>query len=151
LKMPMIAIFTIVLLGLLCAISIVDFKQMRVPDGLSALLLAGGLAFWFMTARENLSAQMSCGAALAAALWLVRFGHATLTGRIGLGLGDVKMAGAGAVWINPLLLPFFVFAASASGLVYALLAAKRDRGERLPFAPFLAVGLFSCWMTEHYL
>jgi leader peptidase (prepilin peptidase) / N-methyltransferase len=149
--MPMIAIFTIVLLGLLGAISIVDFKQMRVPDGLSGLLLAGGLAFWFVTARENLSGQMLCGFALACALWLVRFGHSKLTGRIGLGLGDVKMAGAGAVWINPLLLPFFVFAASASGLVYALLVAKRDEGERLPFAPFLAIGLFSCWMTEHYL
>jgi leader peptidase (prepilin peptidase) / N-methyltransferase len=149
--MPVIDIFTLLLVGLLLAISYVDFREMRVPNGLSALLLAGGLAFWIVTARESLTAQMLAGFSLASALWLIRFGHSKATGRTGLGLGDVKMAGAGAVWINPLLLPFFVFSASASGLVYALLIAKPDKGGRVPFAPFLAIGLFSCWMTEHYL
>ena len=145
------AIFTLALLTLLSAISYVDFREMRVPDELTALLLAGGLAFWLVTARGSLSSQMFAGIALAAALWLIRFGHSRMTGRIGLGLGDVKLAGAGAVWINPLLLPLFVFAASAGALVYAVFIAKPDRESRLPFAPFLAFGLFSCWMTEHYL
>lgn len=148
--MPVMAIFTVLLLGLLVSISYVDFKEMRVPNGLSALLLVCGLGFWLLTARERLTDQMFAGIALAVVMWIIRFGHSKATGRIGLGLGDVKMAGAGAVWINPLLLPFFVFAASASGLVYALLASKQDKNERLPFAPFLAIGLFSCWMTEHY-
>lgn len=149
--MPVTAIFTLSLLGLLAVISYVDFKQMRVPDGLNALLFAGGLAFWLLTARGSLPAQMIAGSALAVALWLIRFGHSRMTGRIGLGLGDVKMAGAGAIWINPLLLPLFVFSASAGGLVYAWLIAKPDRDTRLPFAPFLAFGLISCWVTEHYL
>ena len=149
--MPVIAIFTLVLLGLLLAISYIDFKEMRIPDILSVMLLAGGMTFWIVTARENLSTQIFGGVGTAAALWLIRIGHTRLTGRIGLGLGDVKMAGAGAVWINPLLLPFFVFSASASGLLYALLVAKPDKGGRLPFAPFLAIGLLSCWMTEHFL
>ena len=143
--------FTALLLSVLLAISYVDFKEMRIPDWLSALLLFCGLAFWFVTARGSLPAQILAGIGMAAALFLIRFGHSRLTGQLGLGLGDVKMAGAGAVWINPLLLPLFVFSASASGLIYALLIAKTDRGERLPFAPFLSIGLFSCWMTEHYL
>jgi leader peptidase (prepilin peptidase) / N-methyltransferase len=149
--MLIVAAFTLFLIIMLSAISYVDSQQMRVPDALSALLLAGGLAFWLLTARESLTAQMFGGCALACTLLLIRFGHSRMTGRIGLGLGDVKLAGAGAVWINPLLLPFFVFAASASGLVYALFIAKPGRGDRLPFAPFLAFGLFSCWLTEHYL
>lgn len=124
---------------------------MRIPDKLSVLLLVGGLTFWLSTDAERLPVQMFSGIALASMLLLIRFGHSTLTGRIGLGLGDVKMAGAGAVWINPMLLPFFVFAASSAGLAHAVFITKSDRGVRLPFAPFLAFGLFSCWMTEHYL
>lgn len=143
--------FTIALLGVLSAISYVDFQEMRVPDWLTALLLAGGTAFWLVTARGSLPVQMTAGIALAASLWLIRFGHFRMTGRIGLGLGDVKLAGAGAVWINPLLLPLFVFAASAGGLLYAVLIARPGRDGRLPFAPFLAFGLFACWVTEHYL
>jgi leader peptidase (prepilin peptidase) / N-methyltransferase len=149
--MPIMAGFTVLLLSLLLAISYVDIKEMRIPDWLSALLLAGGLTFLLVTARESLSAQILAAAALASALWLIRLGHSKVTGRIGLGLGDVKMAGAGALWINPLLLPFFVFAASACGLVYALLIDKPGNRGRLPFAPFLAIGLFSCWIMEHYL
>jgi prepilin signal peptidase PulO-like enzyme (type II secretory pathway) len=149
--MPIMAGFTAFLACLLLAISYVDTKEMRIPDGLSALLLVGGLTFWLVTARENLPTQSLSGAALASAMWLIRLGHSRITGRIGLGLGDIKMAGAGALWINPLLLPLFVFAASAGGLVYALFFARSDRGGRLPFAPFLAIGLFSCWVMEHYL
>lgn len=149
--MPITAGFTVLLLSVLLAITYVDFKEMRIPDWLSALLLFCGLAFWLVTARGSLPSQVLGGIGMAAVLFLIRLGHLRLTGQIGLGLGDVKMAGAGAVWINPLLLPLFVFSASAGGLAYALLLAKTDKGERLPFAPFLAVGLFSCWMTEHYL
>jgi leader peptidase (prepilin peptidase) / N-methyltransferase len=148
--MPILALFTILLACLLLAISYVDFRHMRIPDRLSALLLLGGLGFWLVTARGSLPAQIIAGAGMAAALWLIRIAHASLTGRVGLGLGDVKMAGAGAVWINPMLLPFFVFSASACGLAYALYIGKPGQDGRLPFAPFLAVGLFACWMTEHY-
>jgi leader peptidase (prepilin peptidase) / N-methyltransferase len=149
--MSILALFTILLACLLSAISYVDFRHMRIPDLLSTLLLLGGLAFWLVTARGSLPTQIIAGAGMAAALWLVRITHASLTGRIGLGLGDVKMVGAGAVWINPMLLPFFVFSASASGLAYALYIGKEGQDGRLPFGPFLAIGLFSCWMTEHYL
>jgi leader peptidase (prepilin peptidase) / N-methyltransferase len=148
--MPILAVFTILLACLLSAISYVDFRQMRAPDWLNALLLLSGLAFWLVTTPGSLPSQILAGTGMAAALWFIRIAHARRTGRIGLGLGDVKMAGAGAVWINPMLLPFFVFSASASGLAYALCTGKTGQDQRLPFAPFLAVGLFSCWITEHY-
>lgn len=146
-----IALFTMLLFGILFAISVVDINEMRIPDVLNGLLLTGGLAFWLLSSRGELPVQIGCATALAFAFWLIRFTHSRMTGRIGLGLGDVKMAGAGAVWINPLLLPLFVFAASACALFYALLIAKHDTAERLPFAPFLSIGLISCWMTEYFL
>jgi leader peptidase (prepilin peptidase) / N-methyltransferase len=151
LKLPIIACFTALLLSLLVAISYVDYRELRIPDWLSASLLAGGITFWLMTARDSLPTQILSGTVLASALWLIRLAHSRIAGRIGLGLGDVKMAGAGALWISPVLLPLFVFLASASGLVYALLITRQDERGRLPFAPFLAIGLFSCWTMERYL
>ena len=112
--MSIVSIFTIILACVLAAISYVDVRSMRVPNMLSALLLVGGLAFWSLSHGGSVIAQFSYGIALAAIMWLIRFGHFRLTGQVGLGLGDVKMAGAGAVWINPLLLPMFIFAATTS-------------------------------------
>jgi leader peptidase (prepilin peptidase) / N-methyltransferase len=149
--MSVVSGFTILLLGLVLTIGVVDMREMRIPDALNGLLLAGGLMFWLSSASGELPSQIGSASALAIILWLVRFSHFKTTGRMGLGLGDVKMAGAGAVWINPLLLPLFVFAASACGLIYVLIIAKKDRTDRVPFAPFLSIGLVCCWITEHFL
>ena len=144
------AAFTILFVVILAAISFVDFRELRVPDILSGALLTGGLAFWLLSDRANAVTQLACGASLAAVMWLVRFAHMRWTGRVGLGLGDVKLADAGAVWINPLLLPMIIFSASASGLVFALFRRNQDAHMRMPFAPFLALGLILCWGVEHF-
>ena len=57
-----------------------------------------------------------------------------ITGRIGLGLGDVKMLAAAACWIDPLLLPVLLFIASATALLFVggqVVAARMARGARL--------------------
>jgi leader peptidase (prepilin peptidase) / N-methyltransferase len=149
--MPFTLVFTLLLLATLGAISWVDVREMRIPDVLSGLLLAGGVAFWLLSPGGSLALQASSALTLAVVLWLVRHGHARMSGQVGLGLGDVKMAGAGALWINPLSLPMFLFAASAAGLVYAMLRREKTLHQRMPFAPFLSLGLFSCWIAEQYL
>jgi leader peptidase (prepilin peptidase) / N-methyltransferase len=143
--------FTALLILTLGAISVVDMKEMRIPDMLNGMLLAGGISFWTLRSSSDLGLQAFSALALASALWLIRYGHSKVSGEIGLGLGDVKMAGAGAVWINPLSLPMFLFMASASGLVYAVLRRGEDPRGRMPFAPFLSFGLLSCWIAEYYL
>jgi leader peptidase (prepilin peptidase) / N-methyltransferase len=139
-----------VLIGLLAAISYVDIQEMRIPDPLSAALLLGGGISCVALSNLSLIYQIISGVSVGIGMALVRFGHTRLTGRVGLGLGDVKMAGAGAVWINPLLLPLFIFAASALGLIYALLRPKQ-RNERIQFAPFLSLSLVMCWVVEHFV
>lgn len=147
----MTTLFTVVLIFLLAAISYIDIQQMRIPNVLNMLLASAGISYWVLSSKESLPIQLASGLGFALMIWLVRFGYLKLTGRVGLGLGDIKMAGAGAVWINPLLLPFFLFSASASGLVYALIVSKPGKNERMPFGPFLAVGLISSWMAENFI
>ena len=70
----------------------------------------------------------------------------------GLGLGDVKMAGAAALWFSPWNLPLFLFVACASALGYiavrALAKGRLDRAERVAFGPFLGVGLWVTFILE---
>ena len=124
---------------------------MRIPDALNVILLAGGIGFGVFGPVNSLAAQAVSALALAAALWAIRYGHSRMSGVIGLGLGDVKMAGAGALWISPLSVPLFLFVSSASGLLFILLRGAGTGREKLPFAPFLSLGLLSCWIAEYYL
>lgn len=70
----------------------------------------------------------------------------------GLGYGDVKMAGASALWFSPWNLPLFLMASSVSALVFVLAAQARGGGfqvsAKIPFGPFLGVGLAMTWLLE---
>lgn len=49
----------------------------------------------------KLAANFSAAVATYAALWLLAEAHYRLRGYEGLGLGDVKLAAAGALWVGP--------------------------------------------------
>jgi leader peptidase (prepilin peptidase) / N-methyltransferase len=141
--------FTILLSALLIMISAIDIRQLRIPDGLNVLLFGSGISYWTVHSFENLPYQVANAAVVAGLLWLLRYGYAHYSGRIGLGLGDVKMMGAAAVWISPLSVPLLIFIASFSGLVFAIAGGNHKVGARIPFGPFLAVGLISTWLMEN--
>lgn len=146
------ALFTVVLGAALAAIAVHDFKHYRVPDLLSLLIALSGMLFWLLSSPSALPVQLLYGFALGASLWLLREAHFRLAGRIGLGLGDVKLAAAGAIWLNPVMLPLLLFIASLTGLVFALATAlahgARLRQIRIAFAPFLGVAILFCWLVE---
>lgn len=149
--MSVALLFGIVLAIILAAIAWVDFRKMIIPDLLSILLAAAGLAYQSAVSPGMLWIQAVSGVGVLAAFWLLRRVHAALTGRIGLGLGDVKMAGASAIWISPWNLPVFVFVASLCGLAFAVgrhMLNGRSAEARQPFGPFLAAGLFLTWIGE---
>jgi leader peptidase (prepilin peptidase)/N-methyltransferase len=66
-------------------------------------------------------------------------------GRQGLGMGDVKLLAAAALWVGPLGISWLVLAACASALATVLairlLGQPFDRTTRLPFGPHIALGL----------
>jgi leader peptidase (prepilin peptidase) / N-methyltransferase len=141
--------FTILLGALLIMISVIDIRQLRIPDGLNLFLFGSGISYWAVHSLEALPYQIANAAVVAGLLWLLRYGYARYSGRIGLGLGDVKMMGAAAVWISPLSVPMLIFIASFCGLVFALGRGNHKAGARIPFGPFLAVGLISTWFMEN--
>ncbi|BAB53046.1 prepilin peptidase [Mesorhizobium japonicum] len=145
---------TIALAVVLGAISIADFRRQIIPDGLNLALAGIGLSYQLAADADAMPQRLLFAAATFAAAWLLRRGHFLMTGRIGLGLGDVKMLAAASCWISPLLLPVLLFIASASALLFVggqvVATGPAAARARVAFGPFIAIGLGASWALEQF-
>ena len=152
--MGVTSVFGVALLAILGAIAWIDWRTFVIPDVLNLCLGLSGCLYRLALSPADLLLHAGAGAGVFALFWLVRRGHVAATGRIGLGLGDVKMAGAAAVWISPWHLPVLVFGASFSALAVLLTRELATGGgvvrERQPFGPFLALSLALTWSAEQW-
>lgn len=134
----------------LLLIAVIDFEHAWLPDRLALTLLATGvIAASLLDRLTTLDAVI--GAAVGyAALGLLRWSYRGWRGRGGLGDGDSILFAAGGAWVGWADLPIVLLIASLTGL--ALVLTRRVRGERvdpggqMPFAPFLAAGVWLAWL-----
>lgn len=150
---PAILFFGILLTVLVAAIAVVDLRQLIIPDSLNLGLAVAGLLFQVWT-----EPVLPLGALLFAVLaflvflglqqWFVR-----VRGVHGLGLGDVKMAGASALWISPWNAALYLLVTCVSALLFVffifLRGAKLEMRMKVPFGPFLGLGLLVTWLLEN--
>lgn len=152
---PVFAIATLVLAAFLAPIAVIDARRMIIPDSLNLTLALTGLGFQATLSPNSLMFSIISAAGVFLGLRCLRSVHARLTGRIGLGLGDVKMLAAAACWIDPLLLPLLLFIASFAALLFAggriALAGWDNAHQRIPFGPFIALGLSGTWAMQQLL
>jgi leader peptidase (prepilin peptidase)/N-methyltransferase len=117
-----------------------DARTQRIPDAVSALVLAAGLA---AAALDHALPEVVLTAALLGALaftGVVLFRR--LAGRSGLGLGDVKLIAALSVWTGASLSPLAVAAAACLALAWLAMRGELRHGTRVAFAPFLCLGFW---------
>jgi leader peptidase (prepilin peptidase)/N-methyltransferase len=126
------------LLGLtLIAAAAVDLKVQRLPDLFTATVAALGLALSVLKGPGAAAVGLAAAAAATGVLLIVRRRMAPRLGDPGLGLGDVKLVGALALWLG-LGTAFMILLAALFGLAVAL--ATPGRHARLAFGPMLAAG-----------
>ncbi len=127
----------------LIAISFIDFRHKIIPDVLSLPGIVAGFLISFLpgtiTWLDSLIGILSGGGAL----FLVGFVYKILTGREGMGGGDVKLLAMIGAWMGWISLPFIVLISSLTGAVigfaFIILSGKGLR-FRIPFGPFLSLG-----------
>ena len=127
----------------LVVITFIDLEHQIIPDEISLSgIIIGFLFSFFLPGQTWINSLL--GILLGGGfLLLVAYGYQWLTGKEGMGGGDIKllaMMGAFLGWKSVL---FIVFASSLIGSVVGvtmMLVQKKDSKLAIPFGPYLAFG-----------
>ena len=137
-----------------------DARRYVVPNALSGGAFALGVLYAVAANSDSgLEAALMAlaRAAFAAGLFLlVRIAYRRFRGRDGLGLGDVKLAGAAGAWLSLPMLPIAIEIAAVTALTaYVFRQRKRERvlraTGRVPFGAFFAPAIWLGWVMETML
>jgi leader peptidase (prepilin peptidase)/N-methyltransferase len=129
-----------ILTGGLCLLmlvsALIDLTTLRLPDLLTAGIALCGLGLAFLNGHliSGLIVAVLSGAILYAVKWMLERQH----DKPMLGLGDIKLVAALALWLG-LRTPAMLALAAILGLVFVLTTKRR---EALPLGPMIAVASF---------
>jgi leader peptidase (prepilin peptidase) / N-methyltransferase len=141
---------------IMLAIAVVDQRRFIIPNELTAAAAVLGIVYAGIAepdATQAIAWSVVRGTVLALLFLALRAAYARVRGREGMGLGDVKLAGAGGVWLGWQAIPIAIEIAALSALVALalrhLLGRRRiHAATRLPFGLFLAPAIWLAWLIE---
>jgi leader peptidase (prepilin peptidase) / N-methyltransferase len=149
------AVFGILLAAAALFVAVVDIDRFEIPDIANFAIFALGVA-QTQVLGIDITALTQCVARsvlVAACLFVLRAAYRWVRGIEGLGLGDVKLAGAGAAWLSvPYLAVAILIAVGAA--VAAIVGRGIVTGERIkahsavPFGTFLAPAIWMAWFAQ---
>jgi len=132
-----------IFIAALLTISVIDLQHRIIPDIISLpgipLAVLAALAIPAMSLKASLIGLLAGGGSLLAVAWLYRL----LTGKIGMGGGDIKLMAMIGALLGPPGVIFTIFVASALGSVIGvalMLYTRSNLKLAVPFGPFLSVG-----------
>jgi leader peptidase (prepilin peptidase) / N-methyltransferase len=137
-------------------VAVVDLKRFEIPDLANLAILALGLLWSFQSAGidQEIVLETAARSLSAAGLLLaVREFYRRLRHVEGLGLGDVKLAGAGASWLSWSHITLALLVATIAAIILVLVL-RMLRGERIqagtaiPFGAFLAPAIWVAWIAQ---
>lgn len=126
----------------LLALAMIDWDTTLLPDSLTLPLVWAGLVASTVGLTEISASEAIWGAAAGYGfLWLVSTGFELVTGKVGMGGGDLKLLAAIGAWLGPFACIWVVMLASVLGALVGLFLKSKQllREEKyVPFGPFLS-------------
>lgn len=122
----------------LIAVAAIDLEHRKVPNAITAPLAVWAVAGAAVIQTEELPELLLAGAGAFVALLVVALAYPG-----GMGMGDVKLAGAMGLYLGLSILPALLvafLAGSVAGLAVIARQGASARKSALPFGPFLALG-----------
>ena len=127
----------------LLVISFIDLRYKIIPDIISLPGIPLGFIFavisYYVTWQESLIGMVGGGGFL----YLVAVLFEGITGKQGMGMGDVKLLAMIGAWTGWQALPFIIFISSLTGSIIgatALILTHKGLRMKIPFGPFLSLG-----------
>jgi leader peptidase (prepilin peptidase)/N-methyltransferase len=137
-------LFLFLFAAALVAIAFIDLEHKIIPDVISLPGILVGVAFSFLPHAGVSPVDALIGVVGGGGfLFLVGMVFEKVTGREGMGGGDVKLLAMIGAWMGWKALPFIILISSLSGAVIggvSLVVARQGVRSRIPFGPFLALG-----------
>lgn len=124
---------------------LIDAEHQVLPDVIVLPMLWLGLMANQQRLIANLDDALFGAVAGYMVLWVCLTGFKVVTGRDGMGRGDLKMLAMLGAWGGWQVLPLIFLLSSTTAAVYGLSAkafSRTDSGPQYPFGPFLAIGGF---------
>ena len=126
----------------LVVLSWIDLQAGLLPDVITMPLAWAGLLINLNGALVPLPLAVLGATVGYLFLWLLFHMFRLLTGREGMGYGDFKLLAALGAWFGLAALPILLLVASLAGVAVAgclRIAGRVERGQALPFGPYLAL------------
>src|SRR5690554_2306100 len=143
------ALWALLMVWALVALTMIDFDTQLLPDGITLPLMWLGLVLNYFGVLTEFGSAFWGAVAGYLSLWSVYWLFRLATGKEGMGHGDFKLLAALGAWLGWQLLPAVILLSSLVGAVVGIalmVFKKHEREVPIPFGPYLAAaGLLSLW------
>lgn len=127
----------------LVVITGIDLEHQVIPDRITMPGIVAGVAFSFFLPWPGWLNALLGILAGGGSLLLVACAYEWLTGREGMGGGDIKLVAMMGAFLGWEAVPFIILAGALAGLLaesLPMLIRKRNSGQAIPFGPYLTFG-----------
>ncbi len=127
----------------LVAITFIDLEHQIIPDEISLSGIVLGFVVSFFLAEPGWLNSLLGILLGGGSLLLVAYGYQLLTGKEGMGGGDIKLLAMMGAFLGWRSIPFIIFVSSLAGSLIGIslmLIQKKDSKLAIPFGPYLALG-----------
>lgn len=126
----------------LVVITFIDLEHQIIPDEISLSGIILGFLLSFMIPRHSWLNSLLGILLGGGSLLLVAWGYEKLTGKEGMGGGDIKLLAMMGAFLGWKAVPFIIFVSSLAGSIIGIsimLIRKKDSKLAIPFGPYLAL------------
>jgi len=137
-----ILIYALLFIWLLICLCFIDIQHQLLPDSLVLSLLWLGLIANTSSLFTTLPNAVLSAAGAYLGLWLFVKLFYLITGKIGMGDGDLKLFSAFGAWFGWTALPSILLISSITGAVVGIIYLKITKNTKdtpIPFGPFLCI------------
>ena len=135
------ALWALLMVWALVALTMIDFDTQLLPDGITLPLMWLGLVLNYFGVLTDFGSAFWGAVAGYLSLWSVYWMFKLATGKEGMGHGDFKLLGALGAWFGWQTVPVIILLSSFAGALLGisiLLLRRLERDTPMPFGPYLA-------------